>query len=407
MRYLLIILGVFIFNLTQASIIGSGILNAGVSKDESKENFGLAGSYNLISSGSNFDSLLNSEFQLGSDQGRSLVATSAHEYQYEQSFFQSYGSLGYVFPISSFRWSNSFIQRTELIEESESILLGGNSGLQESQDSWSISTGPSFLLGRSRWISFRSSGLYTKSSTVGDLSDEFNLSIGLGKSISTFSTLFFDTSRICNEYKAEGIKDVCRDEFTLALETTQKYLEFSLEAGISRQDDIDTSIYSFEASYVLNSSSEFNINLYKASDRLRDLTSNALNRSDFEMITLRTGASINYRYEWGNTEFEIKGRSVETQFDNNITETSDAAVFYEYHIGSVSCFSCRVELGYEYSEFGSGSNQIINSISLKKNNSKRIISSISFRQTKFDDVDVWSINFLLTYNGESTFIGPR
>lgn len=391
-----------------AYVVGSGSLDLGISKEDESENYGMAGGYSLNAAGVNYDLSLNSGLQVGSDRGRSVVATAAHDYQYEQSFVQHYGSHVYRFPSPYVSWLSHFSHRTEFEQESNSTGSDTDTDFENSDVNWTVSVGPRLSFAKGKWLAFETQAFLSRRSKAGEESNELDLWAGVAKSISAFSVISLGAGRVCSKDEAPAAKEECRDEYKGSMETTKKYVNLVLEGGVSKQDSTTTNIYSASLVYELNSAATINLKAFRSVKKISDLTEVELNENLSNQSTIQKGESLNYRYEWGRTSFELKARTYDTEYAGESSETKDAAAFYSYQLSSTTCLSCMVEMGYEYSDYGNDKEQTIESFTIKKNHSRRFSSAISFRKTVVKpEIDLWSVSLLLSYNGLSTKLGMR
>ena len=108
-----------------AGFVGGGQSEFGFSQDNEDNNFGLSARYDLTGDISQQQININTQMQLGSKKGRSLVATAAHDYQYENSYIYNDVQHVYKFPFSGVRWNSQVSKKLNFeneINDSDSTL---------------------------------------------------------------------------------------------------------------------------------------------------------------------------------------------------------------------------------------------------------------------------------------------
>lgn len=395
---------------SSAVIVGQGNVEIGVSRDNEESNAGMGMSYNMSKLSAESSSNLTSRMQLGTDQGRSLVATSAHEYQYENSYIDNmlYNEFNFLSP--RFTWINSASHRLDF----ENRVIGENERIttdfSKSDDFWSISTGPSFSYSEGRWIDFQTSVTVARQYSAPYYSNEAQFNAIISKSISKISQASLFSRHLCSEDDRPASDNSCRNEFGIGFNTQNKDYILTADYGVSVEQEIRTLIYRLSSSFEINSTSNLDFTAYSVVDSI------SREKNDFEPNTgstsaIKEGRNIQYLYEWNRTRLEVNARRLLTK-SNFITITSeDASIFYDFKLGSTLCLACSLSLNYEYSRFDNNSIQEITSISLNRNNSRRINSAISFRKTERTERTIqktyWSINFLIMYTGIANKISNR
>lgn len=379
-----------------ANINGNGNVELGLSKDKNKHNFGMAADYYVGSSGSSSQTGFSSNFQIGSDEGRSLVATAAHEYQYEQSFIRTGLANELHFYHPGLIWNSQLSHSLDFKQSVDGVTEDSDTDFSNSEKTWSITTGPAFEYNRSEWLNYRTQFQASKLNVSGDESTEGNLSFGIGKSITHTSSSYLDVSKVCTKYSDNTLEVDCREEARVSIVVSGSQSTLHAEAGISQQGTTKTNIYTMRLYQPLNSYSTISLESQKSIDTISEFgqfnNSGVLNFSS----AIKESDSISYIYEWGRKRFELKARQLTTTSDESV-KTKDAALFYAYQLGSKLCSGCQVGMSYEYSDYGSGVKQSIRSLSLVKSHSRRISSTISFRETAIsNEFNTWSINLLLS-----------
>ncbi len=391
-----------------AATVGSGDVELGISRDNKKTDAGIGMRYTMERVASTHHALLVSKAQIGSDSGRSLVATAAHDYQYPTSFIDN--ALNHSIRIISPRisWQSQLFHRLDFEntvddnnDNKEDII---NTSYKDTEESWSITTGPTVSYGAGEWFNSLLSAEISRAFALTYFTDESLLSFNLKKSLGHISSFSIIIKKICAQTDNPNIDDFCRDELSLGWETNKKDYGFTLEYGQSKEEGVFTDIYSASSYFNLNSSSLLTFTGYRLVDRVGI-------KDDFENTTfsaIKTGRAVNYYYERGRTHLELNARRVigENDIDSDIKE--DLSVFYDYRLSSWLCTACRLSMSLEYSKFDLTFSQKISSIGLKKRNSKHVSSEISFRKTERTDQDtLWSINYLISYSGIITKLSER
>jgi len=392
----------------QAATVGSGDVELGISRDNEKTNAGMGMRYTMERSASTHHALLVSKAQIGSDTGRSLVATAAHDYQYPASFIDN--ALDHSMRVVSPRvsWQSQLSHRldfdkttNENIGNKEGVI---NTNYKDTEESWSITTGPTVNYGAGLWFNSLLSAEISRAYALKYFTDESLFSLNLKKSMGHISSLSIITKNICAQTDNPNVDDFCRDELSLGFETNKKNYGFTVEYGQSKENDVFTDIYSVSSFFNLNSSSLLAFTGYRLVDRVGI-------KDDFEKNTfsaIKMGRGARFLYERGRTHLELNARRVTSESDNNSAINEDVSVFYDYRLSSWLCTACRLSLSHEYSKFNLTLDQKISSLGLKKRNSKHLSSEISFRKTERTDQEtLWSINYLISYSGIVTKLSER
>jgi len=396
-------LGVF------GSLVGGGNLTLGASKDQDAENFGVAGRYDINLLGAKQYAHFSSQFQLGSDKGRSSVATLIHDYQYEQSYLQSYGILQQQFFSPAASWNTTVSSRQEFKNETDDATGETRTDFNDKDHNWGITTGPSFTIDRNWPISVQVSALLSKQSVTEIESDDREVTIDFQKDISKFSQMAISGLRTCTDYKDAENEDSCRNELTAYISSKKKYSQYKIEYGVANQNDTETEIYEVTLEHELNSAASIQVLAYQSIYRLNQQESDQLDLTTTGYNSVQKGESLQYLYEWGRHKLDMRFRQVESSINGaSPIEAMNTSFFYGVKTSSRLCRSCELELGYEKSKFESGDKLEKGSLSVKKNHSKRIRTAMSVNNTKQEDnVDVWSVSFFLTYTGKLSKLGTR
>lgn len=409
MRLFLVLL-ILYSSSTSAYIIGSGELTVGLSKDQKEDNLGVDGSYQLTSNAPLYRGFLSSQFQLGSDKGRSTVATAVHDYNYEQSFIQNYGGLVISTFSPNLKWQNQFSQRVEFEEiasdpnDPESDI---DTDFTSPKHSYSITTGPVLSLIKSKRIGLNTSLLYSNQINEDDKSSEVNFYLSGSKAISKFSSLLLNYNHTCNKTNNINIQEGCIDETTLSLKTIKKDVSLLFEYGLSSGKEQNVNIYEIDLSYKTSTNSTLDLTLNKSIGKISDINDIELGGSSTNS-SVSESATLNFRKNFGRSNIDLRARALEVDSGGVVTKSKDANIFYIYSLGSRVCRTCQMETGYEYSEVDENDITRKLSLTLKRNNTRRISTAIGFFKTETsDDIDLWSLNILISYNGLFLKYGDR
>lgn len=390
-----------------AAVIGQGNAELGVSRDNEDSNVGLGLNYRLGRRSVSGEVQVASQMQLGSDRGRSLVATAAHEYQYENSFIDNdfYHVFNFINP--RFNWQTNAFHRIDFENRVNETSGQVSTDYAKSDESWSMTTGPSFTYIKGRWFDIKSNASFSRQFISPFFTNEAQMNMGLAKSISKVSQLTFTGNYLCTENDNPAVDKYCRNEASLGFNTQAKDYVISAEYGTSDDEDTRTDIYTISSNFDINSTSQLGLTAYRVVDSI------AREETEFETgststSAIKEGRNVQYLYEWSRTRLELNARRLLSKTDTNSNLTEDLSLFYDFQLSSAICSACNISLDYEYSRFDLETEQKITSIGIGKRNSRRISSAISFRKTERSQQETfWSINFLITYTGIASKISNR
>jgi hypothetical protein len=389
-------------SLSKAYVVANGRVELGIAQEEQETNFGIGANYKLSSVENNYAYTLNSNMQVGSDEGRSLIATSAHNYQYESSYIKNYVSLN--FPISKgyISWGNQFYQSIEFEKDNDEY--GAiSTDYEDNQVSWTFTSGPIFTVKRSKWISYKAGLELSRQYTAGDISSEYQIYTEVNKSLSHISNVTLRHSYVCTEKIS-----LCRQSIISSFEIKKKISKLKINFGVSKKVNNDKKIYRFDYVHTLNSTSKFQFLTYQSFDSISNITDIELENSRVAKTSKKNAMSLNYFYEWGRKNIGIKARELKSSDDGITLKSKNSMSYYEYQLGSQLCRACTIGMSYEYANFGNSITKKISGITIKKNNNRHLSSSIIFSRTKLSNsLDLWSLNFLLSYSGSALKMGQR
>ena len=404
---LLIIVYILVSFDLQAEVTGRGDLELGVSRDNENTNFGMGMRYNIERNTSLSQTLLASSIQLGSDSGRSLIATAAHEYQYENSFIATdlFHSIRLYSPRVSWRSHvGSLIEFDNTINEGSGEI---DTDYTNADESWNFTTGPTFTYEKTGWFNAQLSAEASKQYSNQSYTDETLINAQVGKSITKSSEMVINYNYLCSQTDNIDINKSCRNEVILGLNTNLKNYGYSVEYGKAHDEISETDIYSISGYANLNSTSVFSLSAYRLIDRI-GLAEDVLDSNKTTTFTIRRGRLANYYYQAGRTELEVRLRRLITEAEIENIYSDDAAIYYDLKLSSLMCSACRFSSSYEYTRFENANDQNIISLGITKNNSERVSSQVSFRRTQRTDQDIiWSINFLVSFRGTATRLANR
>ena len=396
-------------NISHGGVVGGGDVTLGLSKDQDVENIGLAGSYRINFLGVNQSAFIGSQFQLGSDRGRSSVATLVHDYQYEQSYLQTHGSLGHQFISPALNWLFYFTNRQEFKNATDEQTNETKTDFGRKDNNWSISTGPSLNIDRNWPINFMARSIISKQKVSDINSEELEISIEANKSITKFTSSALAVLRTCVDYDSPGNEDTCRDELTGIIQSKKKSSEYKIEYGLAEQNDSKTEIYEVTFDYELNTATNISIIAYQSIYNINEATNSTLGFVSSEYNSIQRGESFYYQYDRGRQALDLKYRRIKSTINEaEPIQSKSISAFYSLKTSSRFCRACEITVGHEFSQFESGDELNKQSLSISKSHSKRISTALSVDHTKqSNDLDVWSISVFLTYTGRLSKLGTR
>lgn len=402
----LILLLLFHFNVN-AAIVGQGNVELGLSRDKDVTNAGFGARYRLARNAVNSNSQFTSRMQLGSDRGRSLVATAAHQYQYENSFINNdvYHIFNFINP--RFNWASSGSHRLDFENRENEATGEVSTDFSTREESWSVTTGPSFNYSKGRWFEFSSGAKFSRQYKQPTFTDETEVDLGLAKSINKLSQLTLSANHTCTQDDNVTTDDSCRSEANLGMDIQANNYALAFEYGASFEDKSKTDVYRLTGDFELNSRSRLGLTAYRVVDSISREESEFDN--DTSAITgIREGRNIQYLYEWSRNRLELNARKLLSKTDTNRSISEDLSLFYDFRLSSSLCSACSLSTAYEYSRSDLDREQKITSIGMSKRNSRKINTALSFRQTERSDQETyWSINVLITYTGIASKVSNR
>jgi len=394
---------VFLFpNIGNATVIGSGIVGLSVSAEKNQENFGVSGSYDLNTAGPRLETKFYSQFQLGTNLGRTKEAVAEHDYLYEQSFIETRGGFVYFFPVSSIKWKSGYNSKTEFIqdEEFDSSL---KSNFDETQNSWSFTTGPSLILNKNNGFVFEVGTNWSYMASLDETITEKQYNIDLQRKITPITQLGINASKVCSEFGVATENNMCRVQHNLVFSSKKKTIDLRLEAGISSDGNTSTDIYSGSVNYLLNRNSEINLATAKSISAILSNEESIFEVNDTILSTLIATNSLEYSHGAGPRNFSIEIIEQNLIIGSNNTTTLVGSVELSHPLYSKLCLYCVLSLNYDYANYNNEKLKKIHSITLTKRHSRKLSSSINFSRTWIEsELDVWSIGLSLTYNGQKT-----
>lgn len=408
MKFYTLFIFLLTFNLAaEATIVGQGNVEFGVSRDNEESNAGLGMRYNLGRASATNNTRLTSQMQLGSDRGRSLIATAAHEYQYENSFIDNDLYHDFSFYSPRLNWSSSATHRIEFENRVDDETGDISTNYAEGEEVWSITTGPRLSYIKGRWLDFSSSANLSRQYREPYFTNEVQLNAAIAKSVSKISQLSLASSYLCSEDDNPINDQYCRSEASIGINTRAKEASLTADYGFSDDEKTTTNIYSVNGIFLMNSTSSLGITGYRVVDSI------AREEADFDFnvasnVSIKEGRNVQYLYEWSRTRLEVNARRLITHINDNSILSEDLSLFYDFQLSSNLCQGCSFSLDYEYSRFNVDAEQKISSVSINKLNSRRFSSAISFRRTERTKRETyWSLNFLIKYTGIASKISNR
>jgi len=388
-------------------MLGEGALELSASAEKEKHNLGLAGSYDLNSSTPRLDMQFNSQFQFGTNLGRSEEELNEHAYLYEQSYVETSGKLDYIFSAASIKWHNGYTSKTDFVE-SEELNSTRSSNFSEVDNTWSVNTGPSLIINRNNSFLIEASVNLAYMDSIDEITSEFNSRVSFLKSITPISQLGINSSRVCSEYEVASENNTCRKQYNIFFSTNKRSFDFKMEAGLSDDGKTLTDIYSGTIDYEMNRSSGISLLSTRSVSTILNSDDLIFKVDDDTLSSLVSTKSIEYSYKLGGRGLSI--RFIEQSLIYGSNSTDSELIYFDINqkVYPNLCLNCLMSLNYDYSNFNDERYKHISTIALTKINSRSLSTSINFSKTRIkSELDVWSIGVLVKYNGRKTRLGGK
>jgi len=390
-----------------AYVTGGGATELSISVEKEKHNLGAAGSYELNSVSPRLETQFSSQFQLGTNLGRSTQAVAEHAYQYEQSYIETSGGLDYIFPSRSINWQSGYNSRTDFVQNDE-FDSTTNSNFDEIENSLAISTGPRLTFNRLDGTLIEASIDWSYMNSEDEFTTENGASISFLRSITPVTQLGLNSSRLCAEYDVASENNVCRTQYNIIFSIRKKYFDVNVEAGVSSEGGASTDIYSGALNYTMNSYSDISLLQTKSISTILNNGDSVFEVQDYILSTLISTKSIGYSYRVGGRNLSIGFMEQSLIAGSNNITSSTGSVDFNHRVYSKLCSYCVLSLNYDYSNYNDERIKKISTIALTKSNSRNLSTSINFSQTRIkSELDIWSIGILFTYSGRQTKLGDR
>jgi len=390
-----------------AYVTGGGATELSVSVEKEKHNLGLAGTYELNSASPRLETKFASQFQLGTNLGRSTQAVAEHAYQYEQSYIKTSGGLDYIFPFMSIKWQSGYSSQTEFVQDEE-LDSTIKSNFDETENSLAITTGPRLTLNKLDGILIEASIDWSYMDSEDEFTTENSANISFLRSITPITQLGLNSSRLCAKYDVASENNVCRTQYNIIYSVKKRYFDVNVEAGVSSEGGASTDIYSGTLNYTMNSYSDISFLQTKSISTILNNGDSVFEAQDYILSTLISTKSIEYSYRVGGRDLSIGFMEQILNAGSNNTTSSTGSVDFNHRVYSKLCSYCVLSLNYDYSNYNDERIKKISSIALTKSNSRNLSTAINFSQTRIkSELDIWSIGILFTISGRQTKLGDR
>jgi len=393
--------------LCNAYVVGGGAAELSVSAEKESHVFGVAGSYQLNSAAPRFITLFTSQFQLGTNLGRSSQEVVETDYLYEQSYIETSGEIDYLFSEASIRWHSGYTSQTDFLqgEKLDSEMV---SSVDESDTSWTVTTGPMLTINQGGGYLIETSVNLSYMDSKEEFATEKNSIISFKKSISPITRFGLGGSWVCTEYDVVSGNDSCRFEYDFTIERERKNLDIKVGLGRSEEGGTSTDTYLGLINYRMNSYSNISISSEKSINTILNKSNSMLDDKDYTLSAQTSTRLIEYRYGVGGRDLSVAFMEQDLIAGLIVTRSMSGSVSLNHRLYSTLCVFCVMSLNYDYSNFDSERSKKVSSISIVKRNSRDFSTSINVIQTKVDsELAVWSMGLLFTYNGRQTRLGER
>ncbi len=397
----------FLPGLCNAYVLGSGAAELSVSAEKESHVFGVAGSYRLNSATPKIITLFTSQFQLGTNLGRSSQEIIETDYQYEQSYIETSGEVDYLFSEASIKWHSGYTSQTDFIQDEkfDSSII---SNISEADNSWTVTTGPVLTVNKGGGVSIESSINLSYMDSKEEFATEKNSNVSFIKSISPITRLGIGGSWVCTEYDKISDNDSCRMEYDFIFESERRNLNIRLGLGRSDEGSTSTDTYVGSISYRVNRYSNVNISSDKFINTIINKNDSVFEDKNYTLSAQTSTRLIEYIYNVGGRDLSIGYMEQDLISETVVTSRVSGNINFNHRLYSTLCTYCVLSLNYDYSDFDNESIKKVSSISVVKRNSREISTSINIIQTLVDSGSgVWSIGLLFTYSGVQARLGDR
>jgi hypothetical protein len=400
----------FISNLSNAYMSGDGSVELGLSVEERKTTLGLAGDYGLSLMGSQVSTRIDSEFKLGANLGTGRIDESFTEsnYQYEQSLIGLNGQVDYQFDQRNFNWYNAF--DTEIVFQQENENKDVHLDINDAEKSWSVTSGPRFILGKKSSLSMTAEVLISHKSALEVDSAEENYSLTISKPLSPLTLFEIDGRNVCTQ-NLDNVsleQDACRKEYNIRLSKINKHSKILLERGVSVVDSKNVNLYLATFSYHMNSYSQLAISNKRSINTIAEqenIILEPISRVSDRVINTR---SIKYSLDKGRAKIDLVFIDQVIDDELSLAQSSIASARMAYPMDTRVCSLCNLNVVYEYTNLNEERIQKVTTFSLLKYNTRQLSTAIKFSRSVVEkEFDVWSMNLSISYNADFKKIGGR
>jgi hypothetical protein len=400
----LIYLLLLISGISNAKMSGDGTVELGLSVEKQRTTTGLAGSYYLSSVGSHLSTLINSDFQIGSNLGvgRTDELVTESNYQYEESQLGLDGVIDYKFDQRGFNWHNAFDTEIAFQQENGEI----NWDTSDAEKSWTVTSGPSLLVGNKSRVAIMAEILMSSQSALDVEVSEENYNLALSKALTSRTLIGVSGRNVCTHFQNQELQefqekpDSCRQEYNVNIQKINKHSDFLFEFGITKLGSRDIEVHSADFSYEVNSNARLTLLSTRSLDTLVDQENIILESISSVSPGVINTRAINYSLDQGRARMDLGFLDQEVESELVLTNSSVATANFAFPLDSELCALCTFNVGYEYSNNNEERIQKITTISLLKNISKRVSTALKLSQSVVEDeFEVWSMNLTISYNG--------
>jgi hypothetical protein len=395
-----------ISNISNAYMSGDGSAELGLSVEKQKTTMGLAGDYDLSSSGSQLTTHINSEFKLGANLGvsRADEAITESNYQYEQSLIRFNGEIDYQFDHRSVDWHNAFNTEILFPQENENV----NWDINDAEKTWSVTSGPSLMLGKQTSLAMTVEVLMSYRSELELDSAEESYNLTISKLLSPLTVVDMNGKNVCTHNQGQESQIPCRKEYNVRLLKTNKHSELLLERGITTIDSSDVNLYLVSFNYDMNSYSHLAFLHRRSVDTIADQENIILGNINGVSQRVISTRSINYSIDEGQVRIDLGFVTQKVFVESDSTNSSITSARMAYPMDARLCSLCNLNVGYEHSNFNEERIQKVTTLSVVKYNTRQVSTALKFsRSTVENEFDVWSMNLSISYNGLLEKMGAR
>ncbi|MFT7110193.1 MAG: hypothetical protein ACI843_001861 [Psychrobacter glaciei] len=394
-------------NICNAYMSGVGSVELGLSAENEKTTMGMIGDYALTSIGSNLSSNINSEFKLGADLGvdSNNKSTTESNYPYDKSLIGISGEFDYQFDHRSVRWHNNFETEIVFREENDQVTLD-----IDHEKSWSVTTGPSLMIGKRSNLQLEAEILTSYQSALGTKTSENISNLTMLKSLSPRTLVEVNGKNVCirNLENESPEPENCRKEYNVMWQKISQHSELSLLRGISNIDTRDIQLYSISFRYDMNSYLNLSLRNSRSIDTIAEQENIILETITAVSLRVINTRSINFSLDLGRSKVDLGYIDQAIDDELSLTKSSITSARIAYPIEFKLCSLCNLNAAYEHSNFNQVKIQKLTTLSVIKYNTRQLSTAIKVSQSIVEnEFEVWSLNLSISYNGLLEKVGSR